>query len=85
MENKKHVDYVTIKKASNGDGDALKIILDFYKPYIKSLATMECVSDTGKKYWVVDDEAENRMRMRLIIRVLKFNPVPVKRRNKNGK
>lgn len=77
---KKHniIPYEIIKKAVAGDVESINMIVDFYTPYIKVLATVECVGATGKNYRIVDDEIYNRVKTKLIKKILEFKPVPFK-------
>ena len=76
MENQQLVPYNKILKASQGNTEEINSIINYYKPYITTLATIECTSQDGKVYYVIDDEIYNRIKIKLIKKILNFKPIP---------
>jgi hypothetical protein len=76
MENQQLVPYNKILKASQGNTEEINWIINYYKPYITTLATIECTSQDGKVYYVIDDEIYNRIKIKLIKKILNFKPIP---------
>ncbi|MDU2157754.1 helix-turn-helix domain-containing protein [Clostridium sp.] len=76
MENQQLIPYNKILKASQGNTEEINWIINYYKPYITTLATIECTSQDGKVYYVIDDEIYNRIKIKLIKKILNFKPIP---------
>ena len=76
MHNGKLVPYEKIEKACKGDIHSINWIVDHYTPYMKAIATIECYSEDGRKFHIVDEELLGRIKIKLIKRILKFNPIP---------
>lgn len=75
--------YELIYDASNGDPDALNMILLYFKPYINTLSTNPVNSDSGSEYRV-DVDLRDELISKIINLTLNFNPVPkIPQENKN--
>lgn len=67
------VPYLIIKKASEGNIDAIDQILNHYKSYIRRLSTRKVIDEYGHIYYCVDEELQRRLEIRLITLTLKFD------------
>ncbi|MCD8214091.1 MAG: helix-turn-helix domain-containing protein [Clostridiales bacterium] len=68
----KKVPFSTIKKAVNGDTDAIYDILQHYDKYILSYSTRYYCDEKGNSYHGVDWEIYARMQAKLMQAILLF-------------
>ena len=60
--------------ASNGDSEAMELVLRHYDSYITSLSMRKLRDERGNTYWGIDEDVRDRLRSRLIRAVLTFKP-----------
>lgn len=65
--------YATIKAASEGNTDAIEIVLCHYRGYIKKLSTRRLYDDSGNTYLVIDETLRHRLEIKLITGILAFD------------
>lgn len=63
-----------IMAASNGDSEAMELVLRHYDSYITSLSMRKLRDERGNTYWGIDEDVRDRLRSRLIRAVLTFKP-----------
>lgn len=73
MSNTKLLPYETILAATKGDPLALETVVSSFKGYTNRLATREFQDSSGAFHHMVDDDMKNRLEMKLIVAVMKFN------------
>lgn len=61
-----------IIKATEGDEEALKKILDIYQKHIKHYATITLYDKEGNPVLVVDSDLKHEIIQRIIVRTKKF-------------
>lgn len=61
-----------IQTASEGDVEAINIVLKHYEGYIKSLSTRIMYDEFGLPHYCVDNTLRRRLETKLITRILKF-------------
>ena len=61
-----------IEAASNGDAEAISIVLNHYRSYISALATRRLYDDHGQPRMCVDEALRRRLESKLIAKVLTF-------------
>lgn len=59
------VSYTLIKKASQGDQQALAEILRLYEPFHNALASYDIIGPDGKPYQVVNEDWKIQVQMKL--------------------
>ena len=55
-----------IMAASNGDSEAMELVLRHYDSYITSLSMRKLRDERGNTYWGIDEDVRDRLRSRLI-------------------
>ena len=70
MESK--ISYSTISRAVQGDEDALKAVLLFYRPYMHAVAACPTYDLQGLPSAPVDDDLLCRLETKLLLSVLRF-------------
>lgn len=73
IRNNRTLPFSVIAAASQGDADAMSIILNYYSGYINKLSTRSARNKAGKTYSYIDEELRSRLKLRLIMRTLTFN------------
>lgn len=68
----KYIDFATIIAAKDGSIEALRYILDFYKPIIRKLAQTVITDQTGTSRIVVDEDLCSELEIKLIVAVMNF-------------
>ncbi|MBQ3510586.1 MAG: helix-turn-helix domain-containing protein [Peptococcaceae bacterium] len=68
----KYIDFATIIAAKDGNVDALKYILEFYRPIIRKLAQTVITDQTGKNRVIVDEDLCSELEIKLIVAVMNF-------------
>lgn len=68
-----------IQAASEGDVEAINVVLKHYEGYITSLSTRMLFDEYGQAYFCVDETLRRRLETKLITKILDFEPVPSKR------
>lgn len=66
------IPYSTISRAVQGNEDALKSVLLFYRPYMHTIATCPTYDFQGRPSTPIDDELLCRLETKLLLSVLKF-------------
>lgn len=69
----KHLSYVTIQAATQGDPDAITAVLRHYSGYIAKLSLRRLYDDFGNAYLCVDETLRSRLELKLIIGLLSFD------------
>ena len=64
--------YPVIIAATNGDPEAMKIVVQHYESYIASLSMRKLRDERGNIYWGIDEDIRDRLRSRLMRAVLSF-------------
>lgn len=67
------IDYSVIEKAVTGDIDAIEIIIQHYSRYTAALCRRFGYDETGNLITYVDADLVNRLEMKLIVSILRFN------------
>ena len=68
----KYIDFATIIAAKDGSIEALRYILDFYKPIIRKLAQTVITDQNGKNRVIVDEDLCSELEIKLIVAVMNF-------------
>lgn len=71
---KRLVPYETICAAASGDVLAIEDVLQYYSGYISALATRTYFDRYGNVRFYVDEVIRQRVKLKLITNILKFNP-----------
>ena len=74
-DNKKLVPFQTIKRASEGDDQAINEILKHYEGYIANLAIRKMYDEYGAVHFCVDETLRRRLETKLINTIFKFKLV----------
>ena len=64
--------YPVIIAATNGDPEAMNIVVQHYESYIASLSMRKLRDERGNIYWGIDEDIRDRLRSRLMRAVLSF-------------
>ena len=64
--------YPVIIAATNGDPEAMNIVVKHYDSYIASLSMRKLRDERGNTYWGIDEDIRDRLRSRLMRAVLTF-------------
>lgn len=70
--NKSLVPFVVIAEATQGDITAMDAVLRHFEGYIASLSMRHFYGRHGISYYIVDEEMRQRLRTKLIMKVLDF-------------
>lgn len=65
-----------IKAASEGDVEAIHVVLKHYEGYIAKLSTRKMYDEFGQAHYCVDETLRKRLETKLIAKTLAFRPVP---------
>lgn len=65
-----------IKAASEGNVDAIHVVLKHYESYITALSTRCMYDEFGQAYFSVDETLRKRLETKLITKAVSFKPVP---------
>lgn len=71
-DNKKLVPFQTIKRASEGDDQAINEILKHYEGYIANLSIRKMYDEYGAVHFCVDETLRRRLETKLIKTILGF-------------
>ena len=66
------VPFETIKAATEGNLEAIEIILEHFDPYITSLAKGLYIRPNGEYQYVIDQQVHDEISVKLIDAILKF-------------
>lgn len=61
-----------IKAASEGDVEAINVVLKHYERYIERLSTRRLYDEYGQPHYCVDESLRRRLETKLITKVLSF-------------
>lgn len=61
-----------IKAASEGDVEAIHVVLKHYERYITRLSTRRLYDEYGQPHYCVDDNLRKRLETKLITKILNF-------------
>ena len=64
--------YPVILAATEGDPDAMKIVLQHYQSYIAHLSMQKIRDENGNTYWGIDEDLRQRLQAKLMRAVLNF-------------
>ena len=64
--------YVLIVEALNENTKAIEQLIQFYQPYIRTLATKWLYDASGNTHHVVDEQICRQLEIKLISAILKF-------------
>ena len=64
--------YPVIIAATNGDPEAMKIVVQQYESYIASLSMRKLRDERGNAYYGIDEDIRDRLRSKLMRAVLSF-------------
>lgn len=73
--NKKLIPFLTIKRASEGDIQAVNEVLRHYEGYIANLSVRKMYDEYGNVHYCVDETLRRRLETKLIKTVLGFKIV----------
>lgn len=74
--------YPVIKGATEGDIEAIQIILQHYQGYILKLSTRRLYDEYGYPHYCVDETLKNRLEARLITKILQFDLMKYQKQGK---
>lgn len=63
-----------IVAATDGDTDAINVVLKHYQAYIMMLSTRYLFDEFGNRYEYVDEEKRQMLEIQLITKILCFKP-----------
>ena len=69
------IPYVIVKRASEGDVDAINMVFAYYEGYIRSLSTRPYIDEFGRTRLFVDNELKIRLEAKLLDKILEFHAV----------
>lgn len=64
--------YPVIVAATNGDPDAMAVVMKRYESYIADLSMRKLRDERGNTYWGIDGDIRDRLRSKLMRAVLSF-------------
>ena len=70
--NNKLLPFFVIKKAVNGDVEAINKVLAHFKGYIITMSTRRFYDEYGNPHYYVDDEIRQTLETKLILKILQF-------------
>lgn len=62
----------TIKAASEGDVEAINVVLRHYDSYIVRLSTRQLFDEYGQPHYCIDETLRRRLETKLITKILGF-------------
>lgn len=71
-KDRKLLPFHTIKAASEGDVEAINVVLGHYGSYIASLSTRKLLDENGRMLYCVDETLRRRLETKLITKILDF-------------
>ena len=71
----KLIDYEIVKRASEGDVDAINLVFAHYEGYIRKLSLRPYTDEFGMTQFFVDYELKNRLEAKLLEKILDFEAV----------
>lgn len=77
--NKNLLPFPVIKAATEGDVEAIQIVLRHYEGYIIKLSTRKGYNAFGEEEYYVDETLKRRLETKLIEKTLTFCPIPYKK------
>jgi hypothetical protein len=80
----KLLSFPIIKAASEGDAEAIRLVLKHYEGYIAALSTRRMYDEYGQVHYCVDETLRRRLETKLITKTLSFDPVPHGRNHKQS-
>lgn len=69
------ISYEIVKRASEGDADAINLVFAHYENYIKKLSIRPYVDEFGMTKFYIDYELKNRLEEKLLEKILDFEAV----------
>ena len=79
----KLIEYEIVKRASEGDVDAINLIFAHYESYIRKLSLRPYTDEFGMTQFFVDYELKNRLEAKLLEKILDFEAVQFFQRSRN--
>lgn len=70
--NRKLLALSVIQAASNGDVEAMNVVVKHYEGYIRKLSVRRLYDEEGQVHYCVDETLKERLEMKLIEKVLSF-------------
>lgn len=70
--NRKLLALSVIQAASNGDVEAMNVVVKHYEGYIRKLSVRRLYNEEGQVHYCVDETLKERLEMKLIEKVLSF-------------
>jgi len=70
--------FEVIVAATNGEVDAIHVVLKHYEAYIKALSTRHFYDENGIPYLRVDEEKQRMLEIELITKILRFQPYEIR-------
>lgn len=64
--------FPVIQLATEGNVDAINVVLKHYEGYISVLSTKQLYDENGNPHLCVDEEMRRRLETKLIIKILAF-------------
>lgn len=64
--------FPVIEAASNGDADAIHLVLKYYEGYITTLSTRTLYDEYGNPHICVDEGIRRRLQTKLITAIISF-------------
>lgn len=75
-EEQQKIPFAAITQAKKGDWDAMRRIMAFYRPYIRTFSMIDLYDASGRKYRCLDEERQHELESKLLWAILKdFDPV----------
>ena len=71
--------FETIVSAAKGDCEAIEDVLEHFKYYIQALSVREYKDEYGNGHAYIDEVLRKRLELKMITRILKFKPKPMKK------
>lgn len=62
----------TIMTAAQGNSESLEELIEYFLPYIITLAKTDLYDAAGNKYYYVDEDIRHQLETKLIIAAMKF-------------
>ena len=75
IKQNKTIVYEIVKKASEGDVDAINLVFAHYENYIRRLSLRPCIDEFGMTQIFVDYDLKNRLEAKLLEKILDFEAV----------
>ena len=72
---RKLIEYEIVKRASEGDVDAINLVFAHYESYIRKLSLRPYTDEFGMTQFFVHYELKNRLETKLLEKILDFEAV----------